>query len=293
MNNLTNNVVEGLITGEAIGLDKRGAEYCMLGFVNTISKSERFVLKNPEAMELKGTGTSSFPIPLDWNQVKSICQSYGGDVLVVLETFDSDSRRFVGDPVKITRRKKGVKVKKLSYPATLIMEIESGWRIYDLNNKEIIDENKFTEIKEFSAWGDSKEIALMGLPSKREAIKESGLFAGQKYSFRISPAWMTVSRRYYSSKIDEFKTAKGYVKKGDWNNAIDIWMTLIDDPNIKISRRATFNMAIASEVKGALDTAIDWANKARELGEARANNYINILSKRKIDENKLKQQLNN
>jgi hypothetical protein len=52
-------------------------------------------------------------------------------------------------------------------------------------------------------------------------------------------------------------------------------------------------MAIASEIKGGLDTAIEWANKAKKLGEKKAYNYINILQRRKMDEEKLKQQLNN
>ena len=52
-------------------------------------------------------------------------------------------------------------------------------------------------------------------------------------------------------------------------------------------------MAVASELKGGLDAAIEWANKAKTLGERKSNNYINVLYKRKMDEKKLKQQLNN
>jgi hypothetical protein len=51
-------------------------------------------------------------------------------------------------------------------------------------------------------------------------------------------------------------------------------------------------MAIASEIKGGLDAAIEWAKKAKNLGEKKAYNYINVLNRRKIDKEKLKQQLN-
>ena len=291
--NLAGNIVEGLVTGEGIGSDRKGAEYCITGLSNMLASSERFVLKNIGGMELKGTGTSSFPIPLDWNQVKSICGSYDGDALLVLETFDSDSRIIMGAPVSRIRKVKRVKVKEISYPATLIMEIESGWRIYDLNKQMIIDENKFTEIKEFSAWGPSPEQAVMSLPSKRKAIKEAGLFAGRQYGFRISPIWIKTNRLYYSSKFDEFKSAKKYIKQGDWDTAIEIWMPLTDNTDVKLAGRASFNMALASEIKGGLGAAIEWANKAQLLGEKKSNNYINILHKRKRDEEKLKQQLNN
>lgn len=290
--NLAGNIVEGLVTGEGIGSDRKGAEYCITGLSNMLASSERFVLKNAGGMELKGTGTSSFPIPLDWNQVKSICGSYDGDALLVLETFDSDSRMVVGAPVTRNRKVKGVRRKEILYPATLIMNIESGWRIYDVNKQRIVDENKFTEIKEFSAMGHTPDEAIMNLPSKRRAIKDAGLFAGRQYGFRISPIWIKVNRLYYSGKFDELKSAKKYIKQGDWDSAIEIWMPLTSDNDMKLARRSAFNMALASEIKGGLNAAIDWAKKAQELGEKKAYNYINVLNRRKMDEEKLKQQLN-
>ena len=290
--NLAGNIVEGLLSGEGIGADKVGSEYCIEGLTNMLNNSERFNLKNI-GIELKGTGTSSFPLPLDWNEVQSICNSYDADALLVLETFDSDSRTIAGTPIVRTRKKKGVKIKEKSYPATLIMEIESGWRIYDVNNKNIIDENKFIEIKEFHSTGKSPEQAIMRLPSKRLALKESGLFAGKQYGFRISPIWIKSNRSYYSGKHEDFKNAKQFVKQGDWNSAILLWKPLTASEDLKISSRASYNMALASEINGSLDTAIEWAIKAKKAGNKKASSYINILSKLKIDQEKLKKQLNN
>ena len=104
--NLPGNIVEGLISGEGIGADRKGAEYCVDGLVNMLTNSERFTLKNIDGIELKGTGTSAFPIPLDWNEVMSICGSYDSDALLVLETFDSDSWVRIGNPVTRTRKVK-------------------------------------------------------------------------------------------------------------------------------------------------------------------------------------------
>ena len=118
--NLVENITEGLISGEGIGYDRRGAEYCVEGLSKMLSNSERYRLKNPGGMELKGTGTSDFPDPLDWNEVISIWGSYDGDALLVLETFDSDSRTVVGDPITRTRKVKGAKIKELRYPASLL-----------------------------------------------------------------------------------------------------------------------------------------------------------------------------
>ena len=291
--NLAENIMEGIISGEGMGNDRKGAEYCIEGLSNMLVNSERYSLKNASSLELKGTGTSSFPAPLDWNEVKYICDMYGGDALLVLETFDSDSRTIVGSPIVKTKKRKGVKIKELKYPATLTMEIQSGWRIYDVQKKHIIDENKFVEEKDFIAYGLSPEDAVANLPSKRYAVKESGVFAGRQYGFRISPMWVKVKRTYFTGKHERLKLAQSYVKLGDWNSAIEVWKDLTNNIDNKIARRSSYNMAVASEIKGRLDAAIEWANKAKKLGEKKASHYINLLHLRKINEEKLKQQLNN
>ena len=106
-------------------------------------------VKNAGEIILNGTGTSTFPNLLEWSDVESICSSYGADALIVLSTFDSDSRIFEGKSVVRTKTVKGPKIKEVEYPVTLIMEIESGWRIYDLTTKEIVDVSTFTEERNF------------------------------------------------------------------------------------------------------------------------------------------------
>ena len=290
--NRVDNIIEGLFSGEGIGADRKGSEYCIFGLAKMLNSNERYSVANADGMQLRGTGTSVFEIPLDWNQVNEICKTYNADALIVLETFDSDSRIFDGPPRKRRKKVKGVKVVYMEYPATLTMEIESGWRIYDAKNKKLVDENKFTEFQEFTDWGSSPEDAKMHLPSKRHAVKDAGIFAGQQFGFRISPIWIRVNRYYYIGKHDDLKRAKQFVKNKNWDAAISIWKGLTTNSDNKIARRACFNMALASEIKGGLGTAIDWARKAQKLGEKKAHVYINTLNKRKIDEEKLKKQIN-
>jgi pentatricopeptide repeat protein len=161
-----------------------------------------------------------------------------------------------------------------------------------VKDKKIIDENFFTEVKEFRAYGSSPEDARMNLPSKRNAIKKSGLFAGEQYGFRISPIWIKVNRTYFTAKHDDLKLAKSYVKRGDWDAAIEIWKDLVNNTDEKVARRSAYNMAIASEIKGGLEAAIDWAEKAQKMGEKKAYVYLNVLHRRKMDKEKLKEQLN-
>ena len=289
--NLAGNIIEGFVTGEGIGLDKKGSEYCIDGLVSLLDHSDRFNIKNIGELEIKGTGTSSFSMPLKWKKVNKICSSYNADALIVLETFDSDSRVFFGKPIKRTIKRKGKKRVELRYQAILEMKIESGWRIYDNNKQEIIDENKFTELKDFKAWGKSNEDAQRNLPIVMSALKQSGDFAGVQFGKRISPIWIKARRIYYIGKDDSLKQASKFVKNEDWDRAIEIWKDKVNSSDTKVAARSSFNMALASEIKGFLDASIDWAKKAKALGDKRANSYISTLNKRKKDQIKLNKQL--
>tara|TARA_Y100000766_G_C18867183_1_gene586382 strand:- start:51 stop:1085 length:1035 start_codon:yes stop_codon:yes gene_type:complete len=291
--NLAGNIIEGLVSGEGIGADKRGSQYCVEGLVSILDNSERFNTKNIGDLELKGTGTSSFPPALKWKKVKKLCNTYNADALIVLETFDSDSRILFGKPVKRTVKKKGVKIVEMRHKAILEMKIVSGWRIYDNSKQIIIDENKFIEYKEFISFGISNDDAESKLPYRGVALKQSGDFAGFQYGKRISPIWIQARRVYYSGKENQLKQASKNVKANDWDDAIEIWKGMVNLSDKNVAAKASFNMALASEITGFLDAAIDWAKKAKALGDKKANSYISILNKRKEDQLKLNKQLNN
>jgi len=290
---MVGNIIEGIFSGEGIGADKKGSEYCVMGLTEMLANSERYDLRGGGELSLKGTGTSTFPDLLNWDEVQSICDTYGADALIVLSTFDSDSRTFEGKSVVRTKTVKGAKIKEVKYPVTLIMDIESGWRIYDATKQQIVDVNTFTEVKEFVQWGNSYDDARAHLPSKKQALKTSGIFAGKQYGLRITPVWLKVSRTYFTGKGDQLKLAKNYVKRGDWDQAIEIWKSETENIDYKIARRAYFNLAVASEIKGSLQTAIDYAKKAEQMGEKRASSYISTLKRRLRDAERLKEQLNN
>jgi hypothetical protein len=132
------------------------------------------------------------------------------------------------------------------------------------------------------------------LPSKRNCINDAGRFAGEMFAVRISPNWVWVTRFYYTKENEEFKTAKQYVKLNDWKGAAKIWQKYTTSLDPKIAGRACHNMALAAEMEGELQVALEWANKAYKLNNKYSDySYINLLTTRIMQQDKLKEQMGN
>jgi len=286
-----NNVVEGVVTGEGLFVDKDASRRTIDGLGNALTSSPRFTIKVPTNINLKGTGTAEWPIPIEWNQVEKICKENNADALLVLETFDSNASHNVTSKTN-TKTVEGKQVSYLEFYAHLGIAINAGWRIYEPKQKRIIDQNVYVDAMNWDQKGTTEKEAIAHLPSQRNATMDAGYFAGQQYAKRISPTWVNVSRMYYIKGNDALKNAKLKVRVNKWNDAAELWQNALKDPNQKVAGRAAYNLALASEMDGKLVLAIEWAKKAySDYGNKAGRSYTNVLYKRLNDQEKLKQQM--
>ena len=285
------NIIEGIITGEGLFNDRLGSEKCIIGVVDLLNNSPRFKAVMPGDIDIRGTGTGTFPLALEWPYVDELCKRYYVDALITLETFDSDSYINI-DRQEYTREEDGKKIKVVEFEAELNMDIQSGWRIYHSSRQAIVDENVYVDRISWDARGPTKEAARNNLPSKGQIIEDAGYFAGQQYAARISPVWINVSRNFYSKGNDDLETAARYAKQGRWNEAAEIWTNVANSPDPDIAGYACYNLALANEMNGDLDTAISWAEKSyTDYGNKKARKYIDILKGRLYDQGRLDKQL--
>lgn len=286
-----NNIVEGVITGEGLFVDREASGNTVAGVADKLISSPRFKVTVPTGIDLRGTGTAKWPEPLAWSEVKDICQKYSADALITLETFDSN----VGRSFSVTEKTKtvdGASVKYLEHLAKLDISIEAGWRIYYPKSNKIVDQNVFVDHKFFDGVGLSKEEAEKNLPVSRYAIKDAGHFAGEMYAFRISPMWVWVSRRYYKKGNDDFVNAKFDVRADQWDKAAEKWSKYVNDSDYKIAGYACYNMALASEIEGDLAKSLEWAKKSyTDFHLKPALSYSRIIEQRIRDQAKLKEQM--
>jgi hypothetical protein len=286
------NFVEGLVTGEGIHQDRNASDNCVGNFAVTVNEAPKYVTNNGDNFELYGTGTKEWPLPLNWDTVKKITSYYNTDLLIVLETFDSDSRYF-SRVENYTTTVDGKKVDKQRYIEGLEIYIDAGWRIYDPEKKQIIDQQTFRDAKAWEYKDDVKEEASRKLPSKRNAVEQAGAFAGYMYAKRISPTWATESRTIFRTKDPQMKEAIKLVKKSNWKEAYKIWDKLKNSADVKMSAYALHNIALYYEFNDDVDLALKYANEAyQKYNNDHTARLINILTGRQAEINRLNEQLN-
>ncbi|HHG85892.1 MAG TPA: hypothetical protein ENJ82_14185 [Bacteroidetes bacterium] len=284
------NVLEGALTGENIGQDRRSAEAALGGLTNALAGSPRFRITRP-GVELKGTGRGDFPAPLEVNIVRDICARNRADALVTIEAFDSDTQESCKAEVR-EKKVKGETIKYTVFMAEKNIDVTVGWRMYDGQSGVLIDEYRMGESVYFDAEGDSEAEAYGNLPGQNQVTTRIGEVTGNKYSERISPTWLTVNRRYYSKGSDALKIAKRQVRYKDWEKAEAWWDKALDDPKEKVRGRAMYNKALAAEMRGDLSLALDLATEAgQKYGDKRAYSYTATLRRRIAEQQILNEQM--
>ncbi len=285
-------VMEGLVTGEAIGVDTEGRQEAINGLLDVLEESPRYQIVIP-MVDREQADSHLFETTIDWEAADAICARVGCEGIVALEAFDSDSH--VDHEVE-TRTKKdddGNEKKIRVHVVQRQTRVMAAWRIYDVVNSRVIDDDWDHSVAEtWDAEGKTESDARGRLPSQYDTVCDLAYRSGDDYARRIAPAWIYVRRAYYASGDSRLKDAKFAVKDGDWETASRIWEGMLDDADAKLRGKAGYNLALAREQAGLLGEALDLATVAGEAWDkARIRNYRWILEQRMMDEDKLMRQL--
>ncbi|TND07159.1 MAG: hypothetical protein FD123_3304 [Bacteroidetes bacterium] len=274
------NVIEGIFTGEGIGMDKEGSKACLEAVKSSLLQTPRFTVDIASVSGMKGTGTAKMPPALPWDTVIKICNARNADALVVLESFDSNSLPYVQPGPNGT-----------IYNRTRV-NVLCTWRVYDAKKKIILDEH--TQTSEYiydGVIGGLLDIAIQR-QRKLEMMRNAGNAAGDIYGHRIAPQWIWVNRMYYSKGSPEMKSAARLVRVNNWDKASEMWKTQLNSSKEKTAGRAHHNMALYCEKMGNIDEAISWTEKAyTNYGNKSSLRYRDELFFRKQEIERVKQQM--
>jgi tetratricopeptide (TPR) repeat protein len=284
------NLIEGVLTGEMPGEDRTGSQELLVALNNQLSRTSRFNTIVAEEF-LDGNGiTSVFPPPLSRELIDRMATKYQADAIVSLELMDSD---FV-----ITRGKVSGNVKSLEqglkFYAQGIGNITIGIRLYDCRKYAVVDQQLLTNSHTWETTGNSVPEAVAQLASKGDATRYLSNEAGSEYAYKIAPMPIQIRRSFRgkAKRSPELELGTRYADVGQWERAMETWKSGLDRARRKEAGYLAHNIAIAYEVLGEFNQAIQWAEQAyAQYGNDDSRSYVNQIKYRMSSEGLAQMQL--
>lgn len=166
---------------------------------------------------------------------------------------------------------------------SIALKNDTSSYVYNQHDTLVFENREFTDVK----FKPVKDRFI-------EASKNLGGLFGTK----LIPYKLTVDRLFYKSNNQEMVKAQEFALNNDWLKAAEIWNRLATNKNDRIATKAMYNMALACEMEGKPDLAINWLVKSysglkRENTNHKANcqRYINVLALRKLEIARLEKQI--
>lgn len=289
------NMFEEVLTGEFMRQDEQGIQHTMNGIVDVTLNAPRFTIERATEQYIGETSGTIFPEALPWEVVENLCKKYDADAIVAVETLDSDYIITNGTRKVQKKDPDGNPITVVEFTAEGVGIVNLGIRMYDPRERAITDQYQFSEQMRWDAHGGSVTDAAQGILNKVAAINEVCYKAGKIYAYRISPTYYTVKRYFYDKPKKNKFLVEGVRKSevADWEGAIQSWEKAIaKGKKDKDKGRAAFNIAVAYEVLGDMDKALEWAAKSyTEYEDKDANDYYRKLKNRINSEAIAKHQL--
>jgi hypothetical protein len=289
------NKIEEVLTGEIMRQDEQAVQQTMEGLVNTIQNGPRFKVKYANEKYIGETSGTIFPEPLSWEIVNKLCSKYEVDAVIAIETFDSDYILTNGRRQVERKDENGNAISVNEFYIEGVGTVNIGIRLYDPDMNSIADQYQFSENMRWDGQGSSPTDAAIAMLDKIAAINQVSYAAGRSYGLRISPSYYKVTRYFYNKPKNNKYLIEGVRKSevADWEGAIESWgLAIKKGKKDKDKGRAAYNIAVAYEVLGDLDRALEWSAKAyTEYEEKDANDYHRAIKARINEERIVNMQL--
>jgi len=285
-------VIEGALTGEALAVDLEGRDVALEAVGDGLAASPRYEVVSLH-LDPESSKSSLFDELLDWDTATSLCAKFGCQAIVALEGFDSDSR-LEQDSYRVEEEDEdGEKKYRVVHTASRETHVVAAWRLYDVERQRILDDQRdHMEVESWSHEGETKREALDGLPSQYDTVTELAFDSGAWYARHIAPSYEWVRRSYYGAGDPLLKEARQKVRAEDWTGAQALWEQLLGDTDGKVRGKAEHCLAVAAELEGDLQAALQWATKAaQDLDVPRTRAYRWALEQRLIEQGLLDVQM--
>jgi len=189
--------------------------------------------------------------PLSPDSVDSLCKHYDVDVVLSLD-----------------RLKVNDKIAELyysdinSYYMALIARYESQWSIHYPGKNEYASVT-FKDTIYWDAESYNRQEVLRTLPNRNDALVDGALYVGQSMVKRLVPYWDKTERYFFDTDNKKMKQGIDSVYAKKWDGAIKVWTEAMPKASNGLKAKLANNIAVAYEVKGNVDKALEYINMAK------------------------------
>ncbi|HEY3388577.1 MAG TPA: DUF6340 family protein [Prolixibacteraceae bacterium] len=273
-------LIKNKMTLDTIFQDSIAADTAIQVAARALFESERFDVVVPKERNILRTDSDEIVKPLNIGFIDGICTDFKVDGVLILESFAEHLKTKY-----YLRDTEGPYYNEIS--GTTDITYFSEWRLYRPHDLGPVIRFQIGDSIFWDQGSLSLEDVYKQMPRTKEALIGGGIAAGLKISSYISPRWVNQTRYYYETGKSEIDAAIPLIKENKWEEAAAVWSKYADGNSKTIKSKVEFNLALAAEMNGDLDLAIEWAVKSYKSRYTKATDvYLKLLDNKLIAKQK-------
>lgn len=262
--------------------DSVAADTAIQVAAKALFESQRFDVVVPKDREIVRDDFGGLLDPLDPSTINDLCKEFNVDGVLVLENFSE--RVFTDFATRSSNFDYRSNQLFKEYDGIINLSYDLNWRLYQPQLKPSVLRYEVIDTIFWDASDYSLRRMYEKLPSIKEALIGGGIAAGQDLGGKITPTWKDEIRKYYITGNKEIDAAIPLIKQDKWEEATEIWMKFSKESSGSLRSKVEFNLALAAEMTGPFNLAIEWAIKSYKSKYSKeAELYMEYLDQRRAE----------
>lgn len=273
----------GIPYGEVAGIPEKSADLAIKNLKKLCEGIGRFAFVNIEVDQALISDEDFATRPFTQMEIDSLTEKYDLDGIISLDGHTMLIRTSGSINVVSVTDGTGMPTQVPEFSKESEVSMSLLWRFFDSSTSQMIDEYQETYERVFGRVSYSEE-EIQEFKEEDMGLMDVAGMAAYDYFERISPHWEPDYRQYFimgSPELAEIAETLSY--SGDWEAAAVAWRKLANADDPKVSHRASFNMALASEILGQPEVATEWIARAKMINPTNKTlKYAELLDQQKL-----------
>jgi hypothetical protein len=260
--------------------DLQAVDTMLMALGELLFESGRYDYVIPENRFVEAEKNAFYSQAMPWSEVKEICETYNTDAVLSVDMYNA---RVVTAYSK-DRYADETSVGFVSIStAQMVIVYDVLINVYD-PYEEIMLAREF--FKDTLLWEDAANSAnnlFKRFTPVKQGLSEASVAVALDFSDKISTLWQQERRPLYIKGDSNLKHAGTLVDNAEWEQAVALWKETAENTKSKSTKsKAQFNIAIAYEISGDIDNAINWAlDSYNTMYHQITYQYLELLERRK------------